>query len=267
MIYQKLELLRAKISKLKKVIVAFSGGVDSTFLLKVCADVLGNQNVIAVTANSETYPPEELRAAKEFAKRLGVAHFVIRTNELCNPNFYRNSPNRCYFCKKELVKKLKRVAEEQGIKYILEASNSDDLKDYRPGRKALEEEEVLSPLLDFSKEEIRKLSKKMGLPTWNKPSQPCLASRFPYGIRITKEALNMVRKAETFLKKLGFKNVRVRHHEALARIEVDRRQIKKLVSEKVVKLLAAHFKKLGYIWVAVDIEGYRQGSLNEVLKK
>lgn len=251
------------------VAIAFSGGVDSTFLLKVAHDVLGNK-VLAITAKSETYPDSELKEAKYLAKLIGVRHQILETKELQNKDFYQNSANRCYFCKKELFSKLKKIfgaTEKKKINYVLDASNFDDLKDYRPGRIAAKELGVRSPLAEagITKKEIRFLSKGLGLPTWEKPSQSCLASRIPYGHEITEKELKKVDKAENFLEQLGLKELRVRNHGEIARIEVPQKSLRFVLKNN--KTIAQKFKELGFAYTALDLNGYRMGSLNEVLKK
>lgn len=250
------------------VIVAFSGGVDSTFLLKVAHDVLGS-NVLAITAKSETYPASELKDAKYLAKLIGAKHKIIETKELENENFSKNPANRCYFCKKELFSKLKgiaAIAKREKINYVLDASNFDDLKDYRPGRMAAKELGVRSPLAEakITKQEIRLFSKKLGLPTWAKPAQACLASRIPYGNKITEEELTKIDKAENFLRQLGLKELRVRNHGQIARIEVPQKHFQ-LVFKNNEKI-AQKFKEIGFAYITLDLQGYRMGSLNEVLK-
>lgn len=268
---KKLEVLKDIILSLKKVLVAYSGGVDSTFLLKVCASCLSD-NVLAVTAVSPTYTKKELRLAKQIACDLGVSHKIIHTDELDNPNFKANPQNRCYFCKLELFSKLKKIAKQRSIPYVLDGSNSDDLGDYRPGRKAKNELGIRSPLEEagLSKSDIRKLSKELGLKTWDASSGACLASRFAYGGEINKRDLEMIEKAESYLQTLGFKMARVRHYRLsdsakLARIEVDKRRIKKVISHKLAVI--SHLKKLGYNYVTIDLEGYRLGSMNMRIKR
>jgi len=263
---EKLENLKKMISEMGHVLIAFSGGVDSTFLLKVCVDVLGRENVIAVTASSPTYEMDETEA-KKIAQFFGVKHVIIHTNEMGNEKFLSNTVERCYFCKKELFSKLKEIAAEHGIKHVLDASNADDSLDYRPGMKAARELGIKSPLLEagITKEEIRKFSKEMGLPTATKPSQSCLASRFPYGEKITEEKLKMVAEAEKFLKELGFKVVRVRHHGNIARIEVDKNEIARIMEEGIRKKIYERLKEIGYTWVCLDLMGYRSGSMNEAI--
>jgi uncharacterized protein len=265
---RKLELLKAILSPLDRVLVAFSGGVDSTLLLKVASDVLGD-GVLAVIAGSETYPPSETRAALLLARRLGVRHRFIHTSELENPRFAANSPERCYHCKKELFGRLKGMAEKEGIPYVLDGANYDDRLDFRPGGKAGAELRVRSPLREarLTKDEIRTLSRHFGLPTWDKPSMACLASRFPYGTRIEKETLSRVGRAEEFLRKLGFRQLRVRHHGSIARVEVEPAEFPKLIQEKTRTAIVRGLKRLGYLYVAFDLEGYRTGSLNAPLNQ
>jgi uncharacterized protein len=264
---RKLELLKAILSPLDRVLVAFSGGVDSTLLLKVASDVLGD-GVLAVIAGSETYPQSEIRAALRLVRRLAVRHRFIHTSELENPSFAANPPERCYHCKKELFGRLRKMAEKEGIPYVLDGANYDDRLDFRPGGKAGAELRVRSPLRDarLTKEEIRALSKHFGLPTWDKPSMACLASRFPYGMRIEKKTLGQVGRAEEFLHKLGFRQLRVRHHGPIARVEVEPAEFPKLIQEKTRTAVVRGLKRLGYLYVAFDLEGYRTGSLNAALK-
>jgi uncharacterized protein len=267
-------LVKAKFVRLQeifqsmgKVLVAFSGGVDSTFLLKVAQDTLGDKNVLAVTALSPLYPDRELAGVKKLIETLGVRHRFIQSNELEIPGFSENPPNRCYYCKNKLFKELLDIAKEEAIPFVVEGSTVDDDKDHRPGRVAIQELEIRSPLKEamFAKMEIRELSKKLGLPTWDKPSLACLASRFPYGEEITEEALRMVDAAEDFLFRIGFKQVRVRHYGNLARIEILKEEMDRLMDgslrEKVVKRL----REIGYTYVTLDLQGFRSGSMNEVL--
>lgn len=248
--------------------VAFSGGVDSTFLLKVAKDALG-KNVLAVTASSETYPQQEIEEAKKIARVLNVRHLVILTKELENPDFINNPPQRCYFCKKELFSRLKEIAKAESIPFILDGSNYEDLADFRPGTLAAEEFGIHSPLREvrLRKNEIRALSRKLNLPTWDKPSLACLSSRFPYYTEIKREKLKQIGQAEDFLKKLGFKQVRVRHHDRIARIEIDPQEFPRSVEKEMREKIVETFNKLGYTYVSLDLAGYRTGSMNESLPK
>lgn len=265
-------MVRAKFKKLKEILretggllVAFSGGADSTFLLKAASDVLGKK-VLAVIAKSETYPNEEGRAAAEFAKKLGVRHMTIKTGEFSDENFVSNPPERCYHCKKELFSRLADIAKKEGIKYVADGSNVTDLSDNRPGSRAAAEYGVISPLREagFTKDEIREMSKKLKLPTWDKPQLACLASRIPYGTRITQEILEKIGKGEKYLKRLGLKQVRVRHHGGLARIEVDKCDVVSLLGDGVADKIDKEFRKLGYDFVTIDLGGYRTGSMNDL---
>jgi uncharacterized protein len=264
---QKLDRLKALLREMKLAVLAYSGGVDSSLLLKAAAEVMG-PHVIAVTAVSETYPAGELLAAQEFARSLGVTHKVLHTEELASEEFVRNSPERCYHCKKELFGKLGRIAEAEGIAFVIEGSNTDDLKDYRPGRKAAQEFGLRSPLVEagFSKTDVRECARMLGLPVWDKPSLACLSSRIPYGTRITPEILQMVQAAEDQLRIHGFRQVRVRHHGEIARIEVAKEDFAKLTSGNAREAITAAFKKLGYTYVCLDLEGYRTGSMNLNIK-
>jgi uncharacterized protein len=261
----KLKELKGVIEGLESVLVAFSGGVDSTLLLKVSLDTLGRDNVLAVTAESETYPAEEIEGAKQLAEALGARWKLIHTEELSNECFAANPTDRCYYCKLELFSKLRRIADEEGLKHVLDGSNLDDTGDWRPGMRAAKELGVISPLKEagLTKKDIRELSRGLGLPTWEKPSMACLASRFPYGHRITPEELRMVGEAERFLRKQGFRQVRVRHHGKLARIEVSPDQLERLALKGIRDEVVSKLKELGYVWVAMDLQGYRTGSLNE----
>ena len=248
-------------------IVAYSGGVDSTFLLHSAIESLGRENVLAVIAESPTYPVEEIRDAIRIADSLGGKCRIIRTEEFSDENFISNSRERCYYCKKELFSKMKALANENGIEYIVDGSNQDDLNDYRPGSRAKEEFSVRSPLqeAELTKEEIRQFSKEAGLPTWDKPSMACLASRIPYGTRIDEAILKMVGEGEKHLRSLGFGQLRVRHHDKIARIEVDRESASRIMEQKIMDNIVNKFEELGYVYVTLDLKGYRSGSMNEDL--
>ena len=266
-IEQKWDRLKTLLREMQCALLAYSGGVDSSLLLKAASEVLGPR-LIAVTAVSETYPPGELDAAKAFIRSLGVTHRILRTTELSSEEFVQNSPDRCYFCKKELFEKIRRIADTEGIPFILDGSNTDDLKDYRPGAKAAQEYSVRSPLRDagFSKSEVRACARMLDLPVWDKPSLACLSSRIPYGTRITPVILQTIHAAEDRLRSLGFREVRVRHHGETARIEMPRNDFERMLANDAAREIVAAFKELGYTYVSLDLEGYRTGSMNEVLK-
>lgn len=263
----KLESLKSILADMGSVLVAYSGGADSTFLLKVASDVLGD-NVIAATGTSETYTPRELEDARKNAKLLGVKQIVVSTCELEDENFASNPPERCFYCKSELFTQLVDLAEQHGLKYVADGSNYEDLNDFRPGMKAAAKFGVRSPLKEagFMKEDIRQLSKEMNLPTWDKPPQPCLSTRFPYGTTITKEKLTTVELAEQFLTELGLKQFRVRVHDDIARIEVLKEDMPLFLDDAISKRIVDRFKALGYTYITLDIQGYRMGSMNEPLQ-
>jgi uncharacterized protein len=259
--------LKEYIKSLESVAVAFSSGVDSTFLLKVAHDVLGDK-AIAVTARSCSFPERELKEAEAFTKEHGIRHLIVDSEELDIEGFRENPVNRCYLCKHELFSKMKEIAGKNGFKAVVEGSNMDDLGDYRPGLTAIQELDIKSPLrhAELAKDEIRQLSKELGLPTWEKQSFACLSSRFPYGESITPEKLKMVDEAEQLLLDLGFRQVRVRHHETLARIEITEDQFSKIMKKDVRDRISARFKEIGFTYVSLDIAGYKTGSMNETLK-
>ena len=265
---EKLMNLKEILGSMDSVVVGFSGGVDSTFLLKIAKDVLKDK-VIAVTASSSTFPKREMNEAISFAKQNNIKHMIVKSEELDIEGFSKNPKDRCFYCKKELFSKFIDIAKENGYKYVLDGSNTDDTKDYRPGMRASKELGIRSPLLEanMSKEDIRMLSKKMNLPTWDKPSFACLSSRVPYGEEITKQKLNMIEDSEEFLLKLGFKQVRVRHHGDIARIEVDPEEREKLFNIEVMDKISDRLKEIGFKYVTLDLDGYRTGSMNEVLDR
>lgn len=261
---EKYNKLKEYIKNLGSAVIAFSGGVDSTFLAKVCSDVLKDK-ALAVTATSSTYPEREFKEALNLAKEIGIRHKVIKSEELDIEGFSKNPINRCYYCKSELFSKLINVAKEEGLKYVLDGTNADDIGDFRPGRKAAKELGVVSPLLEcgITKDDIRLLSKELGLPTWNKPAYACLSSRFPYGEEITVKKLSMVEMAENFLMDLGFTGFRVRHHGDIARIELKREQIDRMFDSELRDKVVKKLKEIGFKYIALDLEGYRTGSMNE----
>ena len=262
----KLVALEEYLSLLGKAAVAFSGGVDSAFLLKAAHNILGS-NVIAITAKPYSFPERELQETKAFCREIGVQHFICKVDELGIEGFSQNPPDRCYLCKKELFRKIKKIAQEQGILNIAEGSNMDDFGDYRPGMAAIYELGIKSPLqkAGLYKAEIRQLSKDFGLKTWEKPSFACLSSRFAYGEHITKEKLAMVDKAEQLLFDKGFRQARVRIHGSMARIEVLPDEILKLSGKDIREEIVLKLKSYGFTYISMDLEGYRTGSMNEVL--
>lgn len=266
MLNAKLNNLNTILKSFDSLLIAYSGGVDSTFLLKVARDLLGD-SVLAVTAKSETYSQSECNEAIQIARQYHVNHMIISTKELEYPHFKSNPINRCYYCKNELFKKLKELAQKKNIQHIVDGTNFDDTDDFRPGLKALKELDIRSPLKEagLTKKEIRLLSHEMGLPTWNKPALACLASRFPYGTEITPPKLNRVEQAETFLHELGFKQVRVRHHNNIARIEVSQEEIERISSPDYRDIIIIKLKELDYQYITLDLQGFRTGSMNEVL--
>ena len=263
----KLEHLREYLQSLGRVLVAFSSGVDSTFLLKMAKETLGVENVLAVTAKSCSFPVRELKEAEEFCKQEGIRHRICESEELKIEGFSKNPKNRCYLCKKELFEKFREIAKEEGIEHIVEGSNLDDNGDYRPGLLAVEELGIKSPLrhAELTKQEIREYSKQLGLPTWEKQSFACLSSRFPYGETITEEKLAMVDRAEQLLLDMGFHQIRVRIHGSMARIEIMPEEFEKLIEKTTRETVVEKLKEYGFTYVAMDLTGYRMGSMNETL--
>ena len=266
LLHEKTQRLENYLKELGGVAVAFSSGVDSTFLLKTAHDVLG-ERAIAVTARSCSFPARELNEARAFCEAQKIEHIIVDSEELSIEGFAQNPKNRCYLCKRELFSKIINIAKEHGISYIAEGSNTDDNGDYRPGLTAVAELGVKSPLreAELSKAEIRELSKEMGLPTWDKQSFACLSSRFVYGETITEEKLSMVDKAEQKLLDLGFHQVRVRIHGNIARIEIDRSQLAEIVKPEIAQPLAEYLHELGFLYVSLDLDGYKTGSMNKTL--
>jgi pyridinium-3,5-biscarboxylic acid mononucleotide sulfurtransferase len=246
-------------------LVAFSGGVDSSLALAICARALPRERVLAVTSNNETYLPSELDLAREFADSLGIEHLIVNTRELDNPDYASNPANRCYFCKSTLYADLARIAGERGYACVVDGANADDEGDYRPGRKAARELGVVSPLsvAGVGKAEVRELAHQLGLPSWDKPALACLSSRFPYGQEITAEKLTQVARAEEFLRAEGFRQVRVRHHGEIARLEVGPEEMERAFALR--EKISAELKEAGFLYVALDLAGYASGSLNAAL--
>ncbi len=268
MLTEKFEQLRALFIEMEQALIAYSGGVDSTLVAKIAYDALGDR-ALAVTAVSPSLLPEELEDAKIQAAIIGIPHKIVQTHEMENPNYTSNPVNRCYFCKSELHDTLKPLALELGYPYVVDGVNADDLHDYRPGIQAAKERGARSPLAEVSvtKVEVRQLSQQLGLPWWEKPAQPCLSSRFPYGEEITVAKLQRVGRAEIFLRKLGWQNLRVRSQGDTARIELPAEQIKEFVLTNDLQKVVSAFQDFGFIYVTLDLEGYRSGKLNQVLNR
>jgi pyridinium-3,5-biscarboxylic acid mononucleotide sulfurtransferase len=262
-------VLKSRLAGLDRVAVAFSGGVDSTFLLAVAKDVLGKDRVLAVTAVSEIHPKGEIGDAKRLARMIGVRHLLVDSGDMKDEAFLTNPPERCYACKTRVFSALRALAAEHGMKAVVDGTNADDSADFRPGRRALKELGIVSPLQEagLTKREIRALSQKRGLPTWNRPALACLATRIPYGTRITPALLKRIDAGETALRGMGFIQVRVRDHGDLARIEIAPGEMNRIRKPGLFPKIVKRFKAAGYRYVTLDLEGYRAGSLNEVLGK
>jgi uncharacterized protein len=266
MLARKLEQLQTLFLQMERSLIAYSGGIDSTLVAKIAYDVLGDR-ALAVTAVSPSLLPEELEDARVQAAQIGIRHELVQTQEMDNPNYTSNPVNRCYFCKSELHDTLKPLAWERGYPYVVDGVNADDLQDYRPGIQAAQERGARSPLAEvgISKAEVRQLSQQLGLPWWDKPAQPCLSSRFPYGEEITIAKLQRVGRAEVYLRKLGWSNLRVRSEGDTARIELPPAQIKEFVVKTDLESVVEAFQALGFTFVTLDLEGYQSGKLNRVL--
>lgn len=265
---KKHDRLVALIGEMGRACVAFSGGVDSALLLRVGLDILGPDDVLAVTAASEIRPERESRKAAELARLLGARHLLLAADEMEDPDFVKNDGDRCYHCKKRFMTELAALARDEGFALLCDGTNADDESDYRPGRRALEELGVRSPLAEagIGKDEVRALSRELGVPGWDRPASPCLASRIPYGTPITLERLAAVAKAEAFIVSLGFSGVRVRHYDTIARIEVPAEEMGRLLDGETRERIESFLKGLGFTWVALDLGGYRMGNLNRALE-
>lgn len=264
--YKKLNLLVKIVSRMDSLVLAYSGGVDSTFLAVISNYALGN-NMIAVIADSPSLPKSELEYATNNAKKYRIPYIVIKTQEMMRNDYIENDFNRCYFCKDELYNHLKPILNDKGFKFIVNGTNFDDLADYRPGLNAAKDHDVLSPLAEacLTKGDIRQLSKLIGLPTWDKPAQACLSSRIPYGSKVTIDSLNKIEKAEIYLHEQGFEQVRVRHHDNIARIEIPQKDFINFLDVECRNKVTNYLKSLGYLYVTIDLNGFRSGSLNDVL--
>lgn len=264
---EKLEKLKSRLRELESVAVAYSGGVDSNFLLKVATETLGDK-AIAITIHAMMHSSREIEEAKEYAKSFNANHIVLNIDNLDVEDFIKNTPQRCYHCKTAVFTKIKEIAKENNIKYVVDGTNMDDLGDYRPGLKALEELNIVSPLKEcgLTKEDIRSLSKEMNLETYKKPAFACLATRVPYGTEITNDILRTIEKSEAFLQDMGFSQFRVRVHDNIARIEVDKSEINKFFTENLLEKTTNKLKEIGFEYVTLDMNGYKMGSMNKAFK-
>ena len=263
---EKLVALENILSEMDSVVVAYSGGADSALLSAVAHSTLGIR-ALSVTASSPSLAPSELTYATDVARQIGLHHRVLETMELEREDYRANGPDRCFFCKDELYSQLGRIAHNEGFSWVVNGANTDDLGDHRPGLDAAKRHNVRSPMVEagLAKKEIRDISRGMGLVTWDKPAQACLSSRIPYGIPVSEETLNRIANAEGFLRSLGFSQLRVRHHDTIARIEVDSSEMDRFFEEQVRREITDHFRSIGYSYVALDLDGFRSGSLNEIL--